>query len=114
MANAQARRQVRKQLLAELKDAYRAVNTTQPVGDDWDEVSQAIGRYDGLKRAYILLTGRLAADVASEVVSWYIATPEYRASKQEGYSREVHHLGGDPRNNDPSNLVIADPKENDR
>ena len=108
------KRQVRKQLLAELKDAYRAVNTTQPVGDDWDEVSQAIGRYDGLKRAYILLTGRLAADVASEVVRWYIATPEYRASKQEGYSREVHHLDGNSRNNDPSNLVIADPEENDR
>jgi hypothetical protein len=32
----------------------------------------------------------------------------------DGYSRQVRHLDGNSRNNDPSNLVIADPEENDR
>ncbi len=32
----------------------------------------------------------------------------------DGYSRQVRHRDGNSRNNDPANLVIADPKENDR
>lgn len=77
------KRRASKQLMTELKAAYRELNTIQPYGDDWDAVSQAAGRYDGLKLAYGILTGRSAIDIANEVVSWYIATPEYQASKQE-------------------------------
>jgi hypothetical protein len=77
------KRKAARQLMAELKDAYAAIDIAQPHGDDWDEVSQATGRYDGLKRAYVILTGRSAADVASEVVGWYITTDEYQAAKKD-------------------------------
>lgn len=80
------KRHARQRLMAEMKTAYAAIDATGPFvysdgREDWDEVSQAMGRYDGLKRAYIILTGHPAEDVAHEVVSWYITTPEYEARK---------------------------------
>jgi hypothetical protein len=75
------KRGVARELLPLVKAAYAAIDATEPVGDDWDGVAQVIGRYDGLKQAYELLTGRSPQDVAAEVVSWYIETPEYQAAK---------------------------------
>jgi hypothetical protein len=74
------KRSVARQLMTELKAAYAEIDA-QPYEADSDRMAQAVGRYDGMKRAYVLLTGRSEQDVASEVVHWYIGTPEYRASK---------------------------------
>jgi hypothetical protein len=79
------KRAVAGDLMRELKAAYADLDS-QPYEDDPDHSAQAIGRYDGLKRAYVLLTGRDAQDVAHEVVTWYIGTPEYEAAKAH-YSR---------------------------
>jgi hypothetical protein len=79
------KRAVARSLMQELKAAYVDLDST-PYEDDPDRSAQAIGRYDGLKRAYILLTGRSALDVSNEVVTWYVGTPEYQAAK-EHYER---------------------------
>jgi hypothetical protein len=76
------KRQAKRQLMIKLKDAYKDMCTIEPIGDDYDAASQATGLYDGLKLAYIILTGRSAADVANEVTGWFITTPEYQASKE--------------------------------
>lgn len=75
------RKTVARELLEQLKAAYADVDRV-PYEDDPDRSAQATGRYDGLKRAYVLLTGRSPQDVATEVVQWYIRTPEYQAAKQ--------------------------------
>ena len=67
-------------LKQELKAAYAEIDR-EPYEADPDRSAQAIGRYDGLKRAYVLLTGRSEQDVAMEVVTWYVGTPEYQATK---------------------------------
>jgi hypothetical protein len=74
-------RKITDQLMQELKAAYADLDS-QPYEDDPDRSAQALGRYDGLKRAYVLITGRDEQDVAHEVVGWYISTPEYQAAKQ--------------------------------
>jgi hypothetical protein len=74
------RRAAANTLMAELKAAYAEIDRV-PYEDDPDRSAQAIGRYDGLKRAYVLVSGRDAQDVSNEVVSWYIHTPEYQAAK---------------------------------
>lgn len=74
------KRAVARELMSLLKAAF--VELTRELGDDPDDCAQAIGRYDGLKQAYELLTGISPEDVASEVVSWYIGTPEYQAEKE--------------------------------
>jgi hypothetical protein len=77
------KRRVARQLMLLVKTAYQALNAI-PVNDyDNDEASQAIGRYDGLKQAYELLTGRSPQDVSNEVVHWYIHTDEYQASREQ-------------------------------
>lgn len=76
------KRAIARELMELLKAAYVAIDATQPTGDDWDAVSQAIGRYDGLRQAYEVLTGRSHQDVAGEVVSWYIHTPMYEEAKK--------------------------------
>ena len=68
-----------RELMLLVKAAYQALNEV-PVND---EASQAIGRYDGLKQAYELLTGRSPQDVSNEVVHWYIHTDEYQASREQ-------------------------------
>jgi hypothetical protein len=68
-------------LMQELKAAYVEIDR-EPYEADPDRSAQAIGRYDGLKRAYILLTGRGQQDVANEVATWYVGTPEYQAVKE--------------------------------
>ena len=68
-------------LMRELKAAYAAMDA-EPYGSDPDRSAQAVGRYDGLKQAYVLLTGRDEGDVASEVVAWYIGTPEYQGVRE--------------------------------
>ena len=75
------KRAVARELMGLLKAAYVELDR-QPYEADPDGCAQAIGRYDGLKQAYELLTGRSPQDVAGEVVSWYIKTPEYQAAKQ--------------------------------
>jgi hypothetical protein len=75
------KRAIARELMELVKAAYVAIDATEPTGDDWDAVAQVIGRYDGLRQAYELLTGRSPQDVAAEVVSWYIETPEYQAAK---------------------------------
>ena len=72
------KRSAARQLMTELKTAYAAIDA-QPYGADPDRMAQAVGRYDGMKRAYVLMTGRSEQDVAREVVSWYIRTPEWQA-----------------------------------
>jgi hypothetical protein len=80
------KRAVARQLMAELKAAYADLDR-RPYEDDMDGSAQAIGRYDGLKQAYGLLTGRSPQDISNEVVTWYIHTPEYQAVKaREGRS----------------------------
>lgn len=74
------KRSASRQLMTELKAAYAAIDACHGMADV-DRSAQAIGHYDGMKRAYVLLTGRSEQDVAHEVVSWYIGTPEYQASK---------------------------------
>lgn len=74
------KRSAARQLMIELKAAYAELDA-QSWEADPDRSAQAVGRYDGMKRAYVLLTGRREQDVAHEVVHWYIATPEYQASK---------------------------------
>jgi hypothetical protein len=81
------KRAVARDLMRELKAAYADLDS-QPYEDDPDRSAQALGRYDGLKRAYVLLTGRDAQDVAHEVVTWYIQTPEYQAAKAR-YGQEA-------------------------
>lgn len=49
------KRTVTRQLMTELKAAYAAIDA-QTYDADPDGCAQAIGRYDGLKRAYVLLT----------------------------------------------------------
>ena len=73
-------RKRRAALMAELKVAYTGIDA-QPYKADPDRMAQAVGHYDGMRRAYVLLTGRREQDVAHEVVHWYIGTPEYQASK---------------------------------
>jgi hypothetical protein len=34
------------------------------------------------------------------------------AARYHGRGKAVHHIDGDPLNNDPANLVLMDPKEN--
>ena len=80
MLRSMTKRAVAKALMQELKDAYVDLDR-EPYEADPDRSAQAIGRYDGLKRAYLLLTGRSAQDVANEVVTWYVGTPEYQAVK---------------------------------
>ena len=63
--------------------------TANPTRPTRDRNAQAIGRYDGLKQAYVLLTGRHAQDVANEAVTWYVRTPEYQAAKAH-YDRPRH------------------------
>ena len=75
------KRAVARDLMQELKAAYVALDA-EPYEDDPDRAAQAIGRYDGLKRAYVLLTGCGAQDVSNEVVTWYVGTAEYQAAKQ--------------------------------
>jgi hypothetical protein len=75
-----------------LKGAYAEAAATQPHGDDWDAVSQAYGRYDGLKIAYELLTGRSPQDISNEVTTWYIHTPAWAEEKKHYDTRP----GGQP------------------
>jgi hypothetical protein len=75
------RRAVARTLMLELKAAYAELDR-EPYEADPDRSSRLIGRYDGLKRAYVLLTGRREMDVSNEVVTWYVGTPEYQAAKQ--------------------------------
>jgi hypothetical protein len=75
------KRAVARQLLGLVKNAYADIDRAQPHGDDWSKVSEAIGRYDGLKQAYMLLTGREDWDVSYEVTNWYIHTPQYQELK---------------------------------
>ena len=75
------KRAVAKALMQELKAAYAEIDRVPRYEDDPDGIAQAVGRYDGLKRAYVLLTGRSEQDVAHEVVTWYVSTPEYEAAK---------------------------------
>lgn len=75
------KRAIAQALMQELKAAYVELGS-MPYEDDPDRSAQAIGRYDGLKRAYVLLTGRDEQDVAHEVVTWYVSTPEYQAAKE--------------------------------
>ena len=82
------KRAVAKALMQELKGAYVELDR-EPYEADPDRNAQAIGRYDGLKQAYVLLTGRSDQDVASEVVTWYVRTPEYQAAKAH-YDRPQH------------------------
>lgn len=77
------KRTIARQMMAAMKDAYAEIDTTEPVGDDWNNVSQAVGRYDGLRQAYIILTDCTAQDVANEVVGWYITTDAYQASREK-------------------------------
>ena len=74
------KRSAARQLMTELKAAYAEIDA-QPYEADPDRMAQAVGHYDGMRRAYVLLTGRREQDVAHEVVHWYIGTPEYQASK---------------------------------
>ena len=78
------RKKIAASLMAELKTAYAAIDAQPPYFDDPAGNAEAIGVYDGLKRAYVLLTGRSQDDVAYEVVHWYIGTPEYQAAKERG------------------------------
>lgn len=75
------KRATARQLMAELKQAYAAIDT-KPYEDDPDRMTQAVGYYDGLRRAYVLLTGRKAPDVAQEVVSWYVGTLAYKTARE--------------------------------
>lgn len=77
------KRKIAAEMMKALKSAYADLNATEPYGDDWDNVSQAVGRYDGLKTGYLILTGRSAIDVGNEVGGWYITTDAYQASKDE-------------------------------
>jgi hypothetical protein len=70
-----------RKLMEQLKNAYAEKARAEPHGDDWGAVSQAIGRYEGLKQAYMLLTGREDWDVSYEVTNWYIHTPQYQELK---------------------------------
>jgi hypothetical protein len=79
------KRAVARGLMRELKAAYADLDSA-PYETDPDRSAQAIGRYVGLKRAYVLLTGRDKQDVSNEVVTWYVGTAEYQAAKQ--------HYGG--------------------
>lgn len=73
-------RRLAARMMQELKAAYAEIDRV-PYEDDPDRSAQAIGRYDGLKQAYMLVTGCSAQDVANEVVTWYVHTPEYEARK---------------------------------
>jgi hypothetical protein len=75
------KRAAAKVLMREMKAAYAEIDR-EPYEAGPDRSAQAIGRYDGLKRAYVLLTGRSVQDVSNEVVTWYVDTPEYRAVKE--------------------------------
>jgi len=79
------KRAVARDLMLELKAAYADLDA-HAYEEDPDRSAQALGRYDGLKRAYVLLTGR---DVGHEVVTWYIGTPEYQAAKEHYATRPV-------------------------
>lgn len=85
------KRAVAQALMQEMKAAYVELDSV-PYEDDPDRSAQAIGRYDGLKRAYVLLTGVSEQDVAHEVVGWYITTPQYQAAKEQ---YELRHGRGD-------------------
>lgn len=71
---------IARELMGELRAAYADLDA-RPYEADPDRAAQALGCYEGLKRAYVLLTGQPVADVAHEVVGWYIRTPEYQAAK---------------------------------
>lgn len=73
-------------LLDELREAYADIDRV-PYEDDPDRCSQAIGRYDGLKRAYVLLTGRGEQEVSMRVVTWYVQTTEYQQAKAQHGTR---------------------------
>jgi hypothetical protein len=73
--------------MAELKAAYAEIDRPREF-EDMEAVSMAVGYYEGLKRAAVALTGRTEADVAAEVVAWYIGTPEYQAAKEHYDSRQ--------------------------
>lgn len=75
------RRALARQLMEEMKAAYVEIDRV-PYEDDPDGSAQAIGRYDGLKRAYVLASGRSAQDIGSEVGAWYVSTPEYQEAKK--------------------------------
>ncbi len=75
---------------------------------------------------WFLLSGTLLSDGAGRLSSdgkiWRVVTRitweksiKNRMNKNPGERIQVHHLDGDPTNNDPENLVcISDPTENDR
>jgi hypothetical protein len=68
-------------LMAELKTAYADIYR-EPYEADPDRAAQAVGYYDGLKRAYVIAFGRSKQDVSNEVVTWFVGTPEYLATKK--------------------------------
>ncbi len=70
---------IAREVMELLKTAYVDIDRAPY---DEDRVAQAMGRYDGLKIAYELLTGRSPQDVANEVVGWYIHTPMYQEAKK--------------------------------
>lgn len=74
------KRGIARELMGLLRSAYVELDR-QPYEADPDGNAQAIGRYDGLKQAYELLTGRSPEDIGNEVVDWYITTPAYQAAK---------------------------------
>lgn len=68
------------EIFSQMKQAYAEIDKAY----DDSSASLATGRYDGLKSAYLLLTGRDVVEVSQEVVGWYISTPEYQEAKK-GY-----------------------------
>jgi hypothetical protein len=78
------KRRAAARIMAMLKLAYAELDAI-PLYEYDDRASQALGRYDGLKLAYIALTGRDDQDVAHEVVDWYVGTPEYQLAKRHYY-----------------------------
>jgi len=81
MLGYRTKRAIAAKVMELMKTAYADIDRV-PYEDDPDKSAQAIGRYDGLKIAYELLTGRSPQDVANEVVGWYIHTPMYQEAKK--------------------------------
>ena len=68
---------------------------------------------DGSTRGWPLLTPEDRRDMAALHDYWAFQR-QVRRVAGIGRGNVVHHLDGDPYNSDPANLVIVDPKENDR
>ena len=74
-----------KAIWRELKTAYAQIDIAAAECErrgygDYDQMSQAMGRYDGLKLAYSVITGLDQPTVASKVVHWYINSKHYTPS----------------------------------